>query len=251
LTFAHDGTRFSFQNLCMILALAAAALAAASTHPMADEFRARDQALLDAIAPGRRADWEKALWSDAIYVDENGTVLNRAQFLKALVPLPKGASGHISIVDYQLQASGDVALVIHRDDEREDYHGIPLHADYLMTETWLRRGGQWRLALVHAYVVAEDPPAVAVPAARLDEYVGSYRAAADLTFTIRRQGDGLIGTSQSGRSSPLLVESPDVMFIAGQPRMRRIFQRDGAGHVTGFMDRREGEDIYWKREAPP
>jgi ketosteroid isomerase-like protein len=235
----------------MIVALAAAtALAAASTHPMADAFRARDQALLDAIAPGRRAVWEEALWSDATYVDENGTVMNRVQFLKTLVPLPKGVSGHISIVDYQVRASGDVALVIHRDDEREVYHGIPLHADYLMTETWLRRGGQWRLAQVHAYVVAADPPAVAIPAARLDEYVGSYRAAPDLAFTIRRQGDRLMGTSQSGRSSALLVESPDVLFIAGQPRVRRIFQRDGVGHVAGFMDRREGEDIYWKREAP-
>jgi hypothetical protein len=236
----------------MILALAAAlALHAASPHALTVQLRARDQALLDAIAPGDRAIWEKALWSDATYVDENGAIMNRAQFLEGLVPLPKSASGHISIVDYRLRLAGDTALVIHRDDERENYHGIPLRAEYLMTETWLRRGGEWRLALVHAYVVAKDPPALAVPSAKLDEFVGTYRAAPDLTFAIRRQGDRLIGTSQSGRSSDLLVETHDVLFVAGQPRVRRIFRRDDAGRVTGFIDRREGEDIDWKREATP
>ena len=236
----------------MILALAAAlALHAAPPHALTVQFRARDQALLDAIAPGDRAVWAKALWPDATYVDENGAIMNRAQFLEGLVPLSKGASGHISIVDYRLRLAGDTALVIHRDDERENYHGILLRAEYLMTETWLRRGGEWRLALVHAYVVAKDPPALAVAPAKLDEYTGTYRAAPDLTFAIRRQGDRLIGTSQSGRSSDLLVETPDVLFIAGQPRVRRIFQRDDAGRVTGFIDRREGEDIDWKREATP
>ena len=59
----------------------------------------------------------------------------------------------------------------------------------------------------------------------------------------RMQNDGLVTT--------YLVESADVLFIAGQPRVRRIFRRDGAGRVTGFIDRREGEDIDWKREATP
>ena len=69
----RDEGRFSFQNRGMIVALAlAAALGAASPAGLADELRARDQALLDAFAPGDRAIWEKALWSDATYVDENG-----------------------------------------------------------------------------------------------------------------------------------------------------------------------------------
>ena len=234
----------------MFAALAlAVALGAASPHALADQLRAKDQALLDAFAPVDRAVWERALWSEATYVDENGAIMDRAQFLATLVPLPKGVSGQITITDYQCRVSGDTALVIHRDDERENYHGISLRAQYLMTETWLRRGGEWRLALVHAYVVAIDPPALAVPAARLDQYVGAYRAAPDLTFTIRRQGGRLIGSSQSGKSNDLLLESPDVLFMAGQPRVKRIFQRDDAGRVTGFIDRREGEDIYFKREA--
>ncbi len=35
-------------------------------------LRAKDQALLDALAPGDRKVWEDALARDAVYVDENG-----------------------------------------------------------------------------------------------------------------------------------------------------------------------------------
>jgi len=42
----------------------------------------------------------------------------------------------------------------------------------------------------------------------------------------------------------------DVFFAPGQPRTRRIFQRDGSGLVTGFADRREGEDVRWRRTGP-
>lgn len=58
-------------------------------------LRAKDQALLDAIAPGDRKVWEDALATDAVYVDENGVVMDRAAFLKQLEPLPAGASGNL------------------------------------------------------------------------------------------------------------------------------------------------------------
>jgi hypothetical protein len=38
-----------------------------------------------------------------------------------------------------------------------------------------------------------------------------------------------------------------VFFVAGQPRTRKIFQRDAAGKITGFVDRREGIDLVWKK----
>jgi ketosteroid isomerase-like protein len=233
--------------LALVLALAAAAAQPAADRALAAELRARDQALLEAIAPGDRKLWDKALAPDALYVDENGEIMDRAAYLKALTPLPKGASGHITIVDYRLTRSGDTALVIHRDDEREDFHGVKLHADYLMTETWLRRAGEWRLAMVHVYVVAVDPPAIAIAPAVLDGYVGRYRAGNDLAYIVRRDGDHLVGGREGSPAKPLRVEAADVLFTPGQPRIRRLFQRDRAGRVTGFIDRREGEDLVWTR----
>ena len=235
--------------LCAFLVIAA--LASASADPnlvsVQKQLRADDQALLDAIAPGDKAVWERLLAQDAIYVDENGAVMNRAQFLAALKPLPAGSSGHISIVDYDARIHGQVALVVHKDDERENYHGIPLRADYLMTETWIKEGGDWRLALVHVYVVAKDPPAIKTPPKLLAEYEGRYRAAPDLSYLIRREGDHLVGERQGLPSVTLAQESADVFFVPGHPRDRKIFRRDASNKIVDFVDRREGEDLVFVR----
>ena len=121
-----------------LIALAALQTASVDAKPVAQILRESDQALLDAIAPGNRALWEKLLTQDAVYVDENGVVMHREEFLRTLTPLPAGASGTISITHYEVNVHGNVALVVHLDDERENYHGIPLQANYLMTETWLK-----------------------------------------------------------------------------------------------------------------
>jgi ketosteroid isomerase-like protein len=212
-----------------------------------NQLRTADQALLDAIAPGDKAVWERLLATDAVYVDENGIVMNRAKFLAALKPLPAGSSGHITIVDYQATIHGQVALVVHKDDERESYHGIPLRADYLMTETWVKEGAEWRLALVHVYVVAKDPPAIKTTASRLAEYEGRYRAAPDLVYLIRREGDHLVGERQGLPMVTLAQESTDVFFVPGHPRDRKIFRRDANNKIVDFVDRREGEDLVFAR----
>jgi hypothetical protein len=229
-----------------IAALAAAAVTAAC--PLSEShLRATDQALLDAFAPGDRADWEHVLTPDAVYVDENGAILPRADFLKSVVPLPPNTSGHLSIIDYRVRFEGNSALVIHRDDERENYHGIALRAGYLTTETWACRGGAWKLALIHTYVEAKDPPAIAMPQEALRDYVGRYRAAPDLVVTVRRAGDHLELDRHGRPPQVLLAETAEVLFVPGQPRIKRIFVRDAKGRVTKFVDRREGEDIVWKR----
>lgn len=229
----------------MIALLAGLALATSAPPSLEKTLRARDQALLNAIASGDRALWDRALTPDALYIDENGTIFTRAQYLKSLEPLPAHISGHLDIVDYQLRLEGDAALVVHKDDEFEDYHGHSLEASYLMSETWVRGAGEWKLALVHVYVVARDPPEIALPAAKLDEYVGRYSAGPDLPWIIRREGDHLLGGGDG--KTPLKVEAPDVLFVPGQPRERRFFQRGPDGKVSGFIWRREGEDILWSR----
>ncbi|HEX3914032.1 MAG TPA: DUF4440 domain-containing protein [Steroidobacteraceae bacterium] len=234
----------------MLLALLAAAAiqpTPAQPLPVEQQLRAYDQALLDAIAPGDRALWDKLLSKDAVYVDENGTIMQRGQFLASLKPLPAGNSGHISITHYEATVRGDVALVIHRDDERENYHGIALRADYLMTETWLKEGADWRLAMVHVHVVAKDPPAIKSTAKALEEYQGRYRAAPDLAYDISRQGDHLLGVRQGLPPVVLAQEATDVFFVPGHPRERKIFRRDAQGRIVDFVDRREGEDLVFVR----
>lgn len=227
-------------------ALLAGALVSAPPSTAAT-LRAKDQALLDAIAPGNRRLWDQTLASGAVYVDENGAIMDRATFLRALKPLPAGNSGHIAIAEYRAYQSGDTALVVHTDSEFEDYHGQQLRAGYITTETWQRERGAWKLLLVHVYVMQKDPPAIALSVSQLQDYVGTYRAAKDLVYVISLRGGRLYGQRTGGRSSPLSVEVRDVLFVAGQPRVRILFHRDASGHVDSYIDRREGEDIVWRR----
>ena len=63
--------------LLFSLVLAFALQTPATTNPtdqITAQLRAKDQALLDAIAPGNRKVWEDALATDAVYVDENGEI---------------------------------------------------------------------------------------------------------------------------------------------------------------------------------
>jgi len=232
--------------LVLLLFAALALHASPNTPDQTEVLRAQDQALLDAIAPGDRKVWERALAADAVYVDENGIVINRSEFLKQLEPLPAGASGSIQITTYEAHISGDMATVVHTDDEQENYHGQMLHARYLTTETWRREAGEWKLHLVHTYAMLEDPPAISLPGETLQQYAGRY-VAGDLIYLIQWDGKQLVGGREAGHMKPLKVEVRDVLFIAGQPRVRKIFQRDEGGNITEFVDRREGRDLVWRR----
>jgi hypothetical protein len=236
----------------MLLIALALALVLQTVAPTTDQttaaLRAKDQALLDAIAPGDRKVWEQALASDAVYVDESGTILDRAAFLDQLTPLPTGASGTLRIANYQARIMGDLATVIHLDDEQETFHGQKLLAQYLTTETWRRDGDDWKLYLIHTYAVLKDPPAITLPEKELLQYAGEYSAAPDLTYEIRWDGQRLVGGKKGSSMKPLDVEVRDVLFVPGQPRIRKIFQRDGKGKITGFVDRRESWDLVWQKK---
>ena len=238
-----------------ILVLAAAATLLTALPAFAEpappglvaELRAKDQALMDSYVPGDHALWEKVLTADALYVDENGAIMDRKAFLDQLKPLGAGSTGQINIIDYRVALDGDTATVLHKDDEYENWHGHALHAQYLTTETWLKRADGWKLAMIHAYVVRFDPPAVAVPPEALDPYVGRYTAGPGLVFVVERKGSGLVGGREGRTPDPLLTESGDVTFTPGDYRFRRIFERDASGKVVGFIERREGENIEWTR----
>ena len=236
-----------FSFVVYALLLAAVSKPAAMPAELVQEFRQRDQALLDAFAPGDVGVWDSALAPNAIYVDENGEIMSRAEFLKQLTPLPPGTSGNITISAYSTRQSGDVVTVVHTDDEAEFYHGQHLTAQYLMTETWQRQDGSWKLLLVHAYSVLKEPRSVALSSAELDGYIGRYSAAPELMYTIRREGDHLVGTREGRPATPLKAEVRDVFFVGSQLRTRKIFERDAAGKIVGFVDRREGNDLIWKR----
>jgi hypothetical protein len=103
-------------------------------------------------------------------------------------------------------------------------------------------------APIHAYAMLKDPPAISLPPEALKKYVGRHSGGNDLVYLVEWNGRQLMGGRQGGTMKPLLVEVRDVLFIAGQPRIRKIFQRDAVGNIIGFVDRREARDLVWHRD---
>jgi hypothetical protein len=245
--FDFDLSKIRPMSTGILLALAVAASSGTPDADLEKSLRAKDQALVDAYAPGNRATWEAALAPDALYLNENNVTMTRSAFLDQLQPLPPNTSGRIEIVDYRMVRSGDVATVIHKDAETEIYHGQTLRSTFMMSETWKETPAGWRLLLLHTDYVLKEPPAIQLPPQELTAYPGKYRAGPDLVYVVTLSGGSLTGAREGRPGVPLLAEVKDVFFIAGQPRTRKIFQRDGHGAVTGFVDRREGTDIVWTK----
>ncbi len=217
-----------------------------SLEEIANLLHTKDQALMDAVTAGDAKVWDAALAPDVIYLDEAGEINSRADLLKQIQPMAPGTSGNIKVTDYKVTLHGDTATVFMSDEEEENFHGQVLHARYLATETWQKTGGEWKLLLAHVYAVLREPPVLQVNPDELNAYVGRY-VAGDLVYIIGRNGDHMTGGREGKPASAMRAELKDVFFIPGQLRTRKIFQRDATGKVTGFLDRREGEDVAWKR----
>ncbi len=233
----------------VVLALAATCIfqAAAAAENTGELLRSRTQQLYDAVAPGDRAPWERYADERASFTDENGVLRNKKELLDTLEPLPAGLSGSIEITDWRVTIIDNAAITTYVADEHENYYGQHLHALYRMTDTWLRERGDWRLVAEQTIALQQDPPAMALPASLLDQYVGRYAAAPDFIYTISRNGDQLMGASGGGKPQTLKAELADVLFTPGQPRVRKIFVRDAKGDITGFLSRREERDVIWTK----
>jgi len=210
-------------------------------------LKRQTQALMDAVTYGKPKVWQDLLDDKCLITDETGTVSNKAKAVGDVQPLPKGISGDIRVTDWQVTVAGDVAVATHVDDEHENYHGQNLHALYRATGTWIKRASGWKLLGMQVLAMRQDPPAVALPASLTDQYTGRYSAAADVNVVIAKSGNTLTASTNGGKPVEIKAELADLLFTPGQPRSRRIFQRDAKGAIIGFVSRREERDIVFKK----
>ena len=226
-------------------------VAAAPAQAVEDDgaiLRRQAQELMDAVSVGNAKIWEKYMDPQVVYIDEEGKVTDKGALVAQVTPLPPGISGSIKAEVVELHLFGDTAVLHVDDHESENYFGHALKAEYRSIETWRRSSDGWKLIAGQVYASLIDPPSITLPPARLDEYAGTYRLSASVTYTLHRQGDKLIGQRLGRDPAALSVEVPDVFFVPGQPRSRKVMLRDAQGRITGFADRRDGRDVVWARE---
>src|SRR5215471_6098512 len=201
------------------------------------------QQLMDAIAAGDREPWQRYVADTIVFLTEDGARKSKADLIAELRVFPPEIWGRIRVTEFDVVRHDRVAVATYVADEEEGYYGQVLHAKYRSTDTWLLSDGGWQMIGSEVLALRDDPPAVDLAPSALDAYVGSYWLTPAVVYTITRDGATLRGQRTGRNEEALKVEVADVLFVPGQPRLRKIFKRDAAGHITGFVERRESWDI--------
>jgi hypothetical protein len=131
-------------------------------------------------------------------------------------------------------------------DETETVFGQILHARFHMKDTWVYRSSLWKILASQTLRYYEDPAQGRVTESQLHDYVGTYELAPGQTMGVTEKADRLYAQRGNGQPVELLPESPDLFFRAGVEG-RRLFHRDASGQVDSLIDRRNNEDLVWKR----
>ena len=210
-----------------------------------DELVRRTQELFDAVVKGNAEPWKKYFADDCIFSDEKGRTLGKAAPVADITPLPRGYSGTIKIAKAQSIIHGDTAILSYDLDETETVFGQNLTARYHSTDTWLRRDGTWQIVASQAMRYYEDPAVGKAEPKKFADFVGTYELAPGQTRTVSTEGEKLY-VERKGKREQLLPETPDIFFRKGVEG-GVLFRHADDGKVDALIDRRNNEDILWRK----
>jgi uncharacterized protein DUF4440/uncharacterized protein DUF3471 len=210
-----------------------------------DELVRRTQELFDSVTSGNQAPWKKYFADDCIYFDEKGNNMDKATLVANVTPLPAGYSGAIKVAKVQSRIYGDTAILSYDANETETIFGQNLRARYHVTDTWLRRNGEWQIIASQAHRYYEDPAIGKADEKKFPDYIGSYELAPGQTRTVTAENGKLI-VERKGKKEELLPEAGDIFFRKGVEG-RVLFHYDTNGKVDSLIDRRNNEDVIWKK----
>jgi len=206
-------------------------------------LRKQTQAFLDA---GQRRDlavMRSYLGDEVLFINEDGVVSTRRDFRSgAPAAPPKGISSAVTVTDWILHYSGDVAVASFVEDQVVHYDKQALNRKFLAVETWIKSGKGWELIASQTIPLYQDPSPMILPSDVLNDYVGTYTGGPGLAVMISRDGSTLAASTNGGKAVAYDAEVRDIFFTPGlppgSPRSRIIFQRDKGGHIAGHVSSR-------------
>jgi hypothetical protein len=235
-----------------LVTLFAATFAYAADAPITqDQLVRRTQELYDAIVPGNQAPWKKYFADDCIFSDEKGRTLEKAKLVADITPMPAGYSGSIKIDNAQSRIIGDTAVLSYDLNETETIFGQNLRARYHVTDTWLRRNGEWQIVASQAHRYYEDPAVGKADPKKFADFIGTYELAPGQTRLVMAEGENLFverkgKKEQLNRKEQLFPETSDLFFRKGVEG-RILFRYSATGKVDALIDRRNNEDVIWRK----
>ena len=243
---------FLLVTACRAIALATAGhlslvtSAFAADPPITEaELVRRTQELYDSIVSGNQTPWKKYFADDCTFSDEKGRTFDKTKLVADITPLPKGYSGAIKIDNVISRIIGDTAILSYDANETETIFGQNLRARYHITDTWLRRHGDWQIIASQAHRYYEDPAIGKADEKKFPDYVGKYELAPGQTRSVSVEGENLI-TERNGKKQQLFPETSEIFFRKGIEG-RILFHYDANGKADALIDRRNNEDVIWKK----
>ncbi len=222
-----------------------ASLTAADPTITEQELVRHTQELYDSIVPGNQAPWKKYFADDCTFSDEKGRTLDKTKLVADITPFPRGYSGSIKIENVISRIVCDTAVLSYDANETETIFGQNLRARYHVTDTWLRRNGNWQIIASQAHRYYEDPATGKANEKKFPDYVGTYELAPGHTRTVTGE-NGKLFVERNGKKEELLPESSDLFFRKGVEG-RILFHYGSTGRVDSLIDRRNNEDVIWKK----
>ena len=235
----------------LFIAIALLPLFGCARHPgqasiTQDELVRRTQELVNSVAGGDQRPWKKYFADDCLYFDERGRNMNKEALVADIAPLPQGYSGSIAVVNALSHIEEDVAILSYDLNESETVYGQTMKARYHETDTWRRRKGDWQIVSGQVLRYYEDPAEGQVDHRTYADYVGIYEAAPGKSMTISLEDGHLFRQRGGGAKVELFPEVAGLFFRKGVEG-RTLFERAADGKVDTLIDRRNNEDIVWKR----
>jgi len=210
-----------------------------------DELVRRTQELYDSLVSGDQAPWKKHFADDCMFADEKGHFFDKPKLIADITPLPTGYSGTIKIENAQSRIIGNTAVLSYDADETETIFGQNLKARYHITDTWLQRNGNWQIIASQAHRYYEDPAAGKADPKKFADFIGEYELTPGQTRSVTNEGDKLF-VERKGKKEQLLPETSELFFRKGVEG-RILFHSAADGKVDSLIDRRNNEDVIWKK----
>ncbi|MDT3687540.1 MAG: DUF4440 domain-containing protein [Pseudorhodoplanes sp.] len=214
----------------------------------ASQLEHASQALLDAVTSGDKAVFARTLDPEGLFSDEDGNVRTGAAVVQEVRGLPSGYSGNLRMVDPHVRIRGDVGIVAFDVAETLELFGQRLSTRFHTTDVYQRTDEGWQLVASQTSVLPSELSRAAVDPTVFDDYIGTYRLSAEISARIWREDDQLF-MQRTGRAREELIPIGNDRFVrAGAPRGERFFRRDNGGNVVALVDRRDNNDLIWRRD---
>jgi hypothetical protein len=205
-----------------------------------------EQSLLDAIAIGDKNVWAKYLHDSCLITLETSGIISKQKFIDSLKPLPKGYVGHINVINPRYKIYGNTAVLSFVDDEYLELYNQKIHTQYLQTDTWIKEKGEWKLIAMQLFEIPKNPKPIQCDSTILKQYTGSYYLSNERTCTVKLENGRLMVKKGESNPQELFAQTEQVFFRNGDGRVDIIFLKNDYGSFN-MIERREGEDLVWKK----